>query len=160
MGRYGVPVTQEPLTRIGAQPDASQSRRRSRRPIWLVAGIVLAVLAAGGIYLLVRPTSFDLHGSLQLRDRETIRSACLGQGGYSDIRVGAQVFVTDASGKTVGIGQVENSENKGLFCDYAFVVRDVPAGLDFYGVEVSKRGRVQYSEEQVRSGITLSLGAG
>lgn len=160
MGRYRVPVTQEPLTRVGMHPDAFRPKPRSRRMIWLVAGLALAGLVAGGVYLLLRPASFDLHGSLQLRDRETIRSGCLGQGGYSDIRVNVQVVVTDASGKTVGIGQVEKSENKGLFCDYAFVVQDVPAGLGFYGVEVSTRGRVQYSEEQLRSGVTLSLGVG
>ena len=106
----------------------------------------------------MRPATFDLHGSLQLRDAETIRSACVGQGGYADIREHTEVFVTDGAEKTIGIGQVEKAANKGLYCEYEFLVRGIPAGLGFYGVEVSKRGRVQYSEAQMRAGVTLSLG--
>lgn len=150
-------MTQEPLTQIGQPPAAAP--RRSGKSIWLVVACgVVAALAAGAIYLFVRPTTFDVHGTLQLQDPETVRAGCVGQGGYSDIRVNVQVVVTDGAGKTVGIGRAEKFTNKGLFCAYEFLVRDVPAGLDFYGIEVSKRGRVQYNEEQLRAGITLSLG--
>jgi hypothetical protein len=148
-----VPVTQEPSTH-------AEAARRGNGRIWLAVAVAAALLAAGGVYLLVRPTTFDAQGALRLQDPETIRARCAGQGGYVDIRIGAQVVVTDADEKTVGIGRLDASANKGLYCEYSFTVRDVPAGLDFYGVEVSKRSRVQYSEEQLRAGVTLSLGAG
>lgn len=153
-----MPVTQEPLTHA-SHPPVDAARRGNRR-VWLAVAIGAALLVAGGVYLLVRPTTFDAQGALRLQDPETVRAGCAGQGGYGDIRVGAQVVVTDAAEKTVGIGRLDAFANKGLYCEYSFVVRDVPAGLEFYGVEVSKRGRVQYSEEQLRTGVTLSLGAG
>lgn len=154
-----MPVTQEPLTRTGQQPAVVAPR--SNRRIWLAVAIgAVVLLAAGGVYLLVRPTTFDAQGALRLQDPATVRAGCAGQGGYGDIRVGAQVIVTDAAEKTVGIGRLDAFANKGLYCEYSFVVRGVPAGLEFYGVEVSKRSRVQYSEEQLRTGVTLSLGAG
>lgn len=150
-------MTQEPLTHIG-RPPAAAPRDGNKKILLIVACGVAAALAAGAIYFFVRPTTFDVHGTLQLQDPETVRAGCVGQGGYSDIKVNVQVVVTDGAGKTVGIGRAENFTNKGLFCAYEFLVPDVPAGLDFYGVEVSKRGRVQYSEEQLRSGVTLTLG--
>lgn len=161
MCRYRVPVTQQPFTQIGQPPAASQPVRRSRKPTPIIAAaLIVLALIAGGVYLLAWPKEFDFHGTLQLQDPATVRAGCIGQGGYADIRDHVQVVVTDASEKTVGIGQVEKHTNKGLFCAYDFLVRDIPGGLGFYGVEVSKRGRVQYDEEQMRAGVTLSLGAG
>lgn len=159
-----MPVNPEPLTRIGQPPAAPQQPRRSKKPLLIaaagLAALVVLALVAGGVYLFAWPKDFDARGTLQLQHPATVKAECVGQGGYSDIRVGVQVVVTDASGTTVGIGRVEKFANKGLFCAYEFLVPDVPAGLGFYGVEVSKRGRVQYDEERLRAGVTLTLGAG
>jgi len=154
-----VPVTQEPLTRIGQPPATPQRVHRGKRPVLIAAAAVIALtLIAGGVYLFARPKDFDLHGTLELRHAATVSAGCIGQGGYSDITGYNQVVVTDGSGKTVAIGQTTKGTSNGLACVYEFVVPNVPSGLGFYGVEVGHRGRVQYNEDQVRKGVKLSLG--
>lgn len=75
--------------------------------------------------------------------------------GFEDVHPGAQVVVSDSTEKTVAIGDLEGG---GEACQYRFTVTNVPAGLGFYGVEVSHRGRLQYSEDQIREPVRLSLG--
>jgi hypothetical protein len=93
----------------------------------------------------------------------TSDTACYGRGGYDDLAAGAQVVITDPAGKTVAIGQLRTGtatvgdDQLATSCDLPFTVPNVPAGLGFYGVEVSHRGRVQYPEAQIRGLLSLTI---
>jgi hypothetical protein len=43
-------------------------------------------------------------------------------------------------------------------CTFRFAVADVPGGKKFYGVEISSRGVLRYTEKQMRAGLALSIG--
>lgn len=86
-------------------------------------------------------------------------SSCATTGGYADIRRGAQVVVTDASSATIALGQLGyGSWDRQKGCVFLFTVADVPAGHRFYGVEVTHRGRLQFSAEQVAEPLALTIG--
>lgn len=90
---------------------------------------------------------------------------CAVDGGYADIRAGAQVVVTDDGGKTLVLGQLgagklrlPDLEHWGTrSCVFPFSVQ-APGGHDFYGVEVTHRGVVRFTAEQLRRPVEMSLG--
>lgn len=90
---------------------------------------------------------------------------CTVGGGYADIRSGAQVVVTDDGGKTIALGELGGGtlllpdlDTWGTrSCVFSFSVQ-VPGGHDFYGVEVTHRGVVRYTAEQLRQPVAMSLG--
>ncbi|MGW6503003.1 hypothetical protein [Nonomuraea angiospora] len=92
---------------------------------------------------------------------------CAMGGGYSDIRAGAQVVVTDDAGKTIAVGQLEpgkillpRADAWGTrSCVFPFTVQ-APGGYRFYGIEVTHRGVVRYTAEQLRQPVEMSLGRG
>lgn len=85
---------------------------------------------------------------------------CVTSSGYADIRPGAQVIVTDGASKTLAVGQLDFGEpNKAGDCVWPFAIDGVPGGLDFYGFEVTHRGRVQYPAAQVAQPLILTLGS-
>ena len=146
---------------VPIQPAASH--RRSRNGLWiaLAVGVLVLVLAGGGIALLVGAgrggklpaavtnavqTSFSVTGSL------TIASDC-GSWGYDDLREGAEVTVTDESGKVLAVGALSGSG-----CVYTWQVNGVPVGPKLYGVTVGHRGAVHYTEAELRAGVQLSIG--
>lgn len=152
-GDYGVPVTDD--STAGAPTFA---RRRRLWVIGCVAAVAVALAATTATYLVTRQETFDVTGVLRLRDAETVKAGCQGQGGFSDLNGNAQVVVTDAAGTTIALGRIVKSTTDGRTCDYTFTVEAVPAGHGFYGVEVTRRGRIQYTEQQLRQGVTMSLG--
>jgi hypothetical protein len=90
----------------------------------------------------------------------------LSRRGWDDLTPGAQVVVTDSSGKTVGVGILRlgnvraDSELGEPFkvCAMPFEVTDVPTGDRFYGVEVGRRGKVQFEDAQLGIPIHLTIG--
>lgn len=111
-------------------------------------------------------SSFAVYGSLEMSIADTTYDStgrtCAGDGGYDDIRAGAQVVVTDADGGTVALGELSQGRMDGsapyATCQWRFTVADVPAGAGFYGVEVTHRGEMTFTEQELRSPISLSLG--
>lgn len=91
-------------------------------------------------------------------------SFCAGEGGYDDIVVGAPVAVTDSAGTVVALGKLSNpvpqrdpdNRQRALACRMSFEVTGVPAGLGFYGVEVSHRGVIRKQEAEL-TGIELGF---
>lgn len=93
-------------------------------------------------------------------------------GGYSDIRNGAQVKVSDGGGTVVTVGSLgegkptsplgydETVEAGGYTnrCEFPFSIAGVPADLPVYGIEVSQRGAVMFNKDQVGSPVALQLG--
>lgn len=103
-------------------------------------------------------------------DPTQVGSACYGTGGYDDIEAGATVrLASDDGARTIALGglqpgvRVDNGLGVGdLPCRFDFTIPDVPAADlsgAFYAVEVTHRGLVRFSREQVRSGaVALTLG--
>ena len=108
------------------------------------------------------PTTFVLRGVLTL-NHGWLRSgtgSCTGSGGFSDIHVGAQVVVTDAAGAVIAVTELGEGVVLDKECFFGFRAVAVPLGRGFYGVEVTHRGRVQFSESDAREelGVGLTLG--
>lgn len=134
----------------------------------LLAGgpMALALLAGGAAFavfgLAGGGPAVTVSGSLELTDYETRYGPdnCAGRGGFADISAGTQVVVTDGAGETIGVGSLTAGSPAGRenTCRYYFAVREVPGDLDFYGIEVSHRGRVQYPRAALNSPVVISLG--
>lgn len=83
---------------------------------------------------------------------------CDGYRGFDDITPGAQVVVR-AEGKTVGKGELEEGKYDDGWCRFSFTIASVEGGFDFYSVEISNRGAIEYTKEELESGVSLSLGS-
>ncbi|MGX1565615.1 hypothetical protein [Streptomyces sp. NPDC055506] len=83
---------------------------------------------------------------------------CSGTGGYSDIDFGTQVNVTDA-GTLVAVGSLGFGEKTELGCEFPFTVGDIAPGSNFYTVEISHRGGLTQTEDELRAGgLAFTLG--
>ena len=158
---------------------------RRRRVTWpWIAAAVLVVIGGtvAATYALTRdtepvasatptasaaPKTFTVEGAMNLElgqfTWESSTSACWGIRGYSDLAEGAQVVVTDPNGTTVGVGRLDIGstqfkKSRAVGCRLIFEVKGVPAGLGFYGIEVSDRGRVQFPEAELADPVELTLG--
>ncbi|RNL53269.1 hypothetical protein D7003_12690 [Arthrobacter oryzae] len=83
---------------------------------------------------------------------------CDGTGGYDDITPGAQVVIK-AGGSTVGKGSLGEGKYDDGWCQFSFSISDVKGGSDFYSVEVANRGTIEYTEDELKKGVKLSLGS-
>lgn len=152
------------------QQDDAPQRSRPRWPIYAAAGAVLALLAAGTVvFLLARDGSFTVTGSITVVDSDgngiTVESdRCRGKGGFTDLTKATQVVITDAAGTVVATGAIDdfgtptNVAGRFVECELPFTVDGVPAGHDFYGIEVARRGRLIYPAEQLRKPLPLQVG--
>lgn len=161
---------------------------KRRAPVVAAVLVVLAVVAAGSIaiYLLGRPkataptsattsasasATFTASGELLLKRGEfswnsAADPTCQGLNGYSDLQGGAQVTVTDASGKKLALGilakgiagdfstEADGTQRAGS-CALSFAVTDVPKGVGPYGIEISHRGIQNYTETVLAAGVIL-----
>ena len=157
--RYGAAMSDS--IRLGTPPLAPAPARPQRTRLIVAVILAAAVLFGGAMigYVLLRKDSIAVTGHLDLtKDGFTMRgSHCTGDGGYSDIAAGAQVVVTDAAGATVAVGRLGEGSWVGAHCEFPFAV-DVPSGSEFYGIEVSHRGVVQYPRRRLADPIVLTLG--
>jgi hypothetical protein len=104
--------------------------------------------------------TFLLNGTEGEEFIEGDAKSCSGTGGYEDIVDGAQVTITNESGTVIGTGNLERSENIDAACRFYFTVPNLPIAK-FYGIEVSHRGQVRYSHEQLQGenwNVSLDLG--
>lgn len=142
----------------------------------LVAGLA-GVGVAGAAWWLLRdggqvPAAaeggrFDVAGDLVLPEGGyawgATESSCTGGRGFDDIAPGTQVAVLDGSGKTLALGSLSTStptkgaDGRLAGCTFSFGVRDVPAGEQFYQVQVGRRGSLRYDATQIRSRLRLTL---
>lgn len=166
---------------MNSDPTTPSRRPRTYLAIAAVA-VAVAALAVGGYLFANRalnqqgnsatgpagPT-ITLVGDLQLDGvvgpKWDTGATCWGNGGFADIREGAQVTVTDPTGKVLATGalaegrvQPHPSIDGAKTCVFAFSVKSIPSGLTMYGVEVSHRGRMQYREVDLTQPLALSLG--
>jgi hypothetical protein len=178
---------QEPATSAQAS-----STRRSRRPV-VVAALLAVVLAGGAVagVLVFRgdeekaapaPTTFSINGTITVEagdgSEAEIDGECITDGGYSDIRLGAQVTVKDEAGTVIAIGKVDSGRTtkaatlptfnpetaqiedqaQAQECSFGFSATGVPEGKQFYSVEVARRGEIRYQRDDVARSLNLTLG--
>jgi hypothetical protein len=135
----------------------------------LLVGLGLA-LGSGG------PSGFTAHGTEQLCTSPLLNTS---PDDFPDITSGAQVTVTDPSGKVIGSGAlsadpketvIKTAEERAVLEAstgvsnivandqvYDFTVTSLPAGQPRYGISIGHRGTVWYSEKQMRGGPSVTL---
>lgn len=130
----------------------------------LAAMVLLPGCGSNGHEITGTMTIIGNGGDLDWTDL-AVGEECEGDGGYDDIAGGAQVQVSDESGTTIGTAQLETGEITDLYqgeiptCTWRFTVPDV-GDAKFYEVEVSHRGGIKYSQEEMEKSdwkVELSL---
>ena len=171
-------------------PQAVRQRSRSRRiPVLIAAATTaLVVLGAGGVWFVTHrgtgPTH-DVTGSMLVSGFGNGDDGCLAGspewvldqlnelvagatiecpegpgGGYNDIADGADVTVKDGAGDLLGVGALTGGTMTGGGTVFTFTVPGVP-DVDFYQVEVSHRGAVTYTKDEMEAAgwvVSFSLG--
>jgi len=85
-------------------------------------------------------------------------SACVGAGGYSDIRPGSQLTVKNGKGDVLTTTLLEPGTGGRYLCSFPFSF-EVTEGEDRYIVSMDRRGEFSYSFADLKSnGIGLTLG--
>lgn len=136
----------------------------------LVAVVLLASTACGGGggggTLTVTGTLTLAQSGVALVSRLNIGDACTSDsGGFSDITSGAQVRVTDEKNTLLATAALQDGkiveDHSGFHnCVFPFTVK-VPAGKAFYQFEVSHRGAISFSADDLKSKnntVALSIG--
>lgn len=182
-----MPVSEQPLVRIGQPP--AKKRRSWYRSRWLllaapVAAVALFAIGGLGIHLFrpqlenvkaaviapsFAPQPFSVSGFMTLElggfSWSSTTDTCTGTGGYDDIHFGTQVVITDPSSNTIALGQLgygiprrdPNNTSRATECRFPFKVAGVPGGHQFYGIEISHRGKLQYARDEIVGPLELVL---
>jgi hypothetical protein len=119
------------------------------------------------------PPTLTITGTIFLKD-EYNRNYKIGQichvtnRGFEDIRQGAQVLIIDNTGTNLAVGNLNagavvadplfTPEFGGGTCQFAFRISNIPTGRGPYGITVSHRGTLTYTEPQLAGTIELTLG--
>lgn len=118
------------------------------------------------------PSALALKGTISvpsgLENRTDGGSGCLPTRGYEDVDYGTQVTIKDASGKIIATGELGYGTKSGdrvpfnsgsaFPCAFPFTA-SVPPGSDFYQIEVSSRGAVTFTSDELTSkDVALTLG--
>lgn len=107
------------------------------------------------------PTSFRVSGNIRVDGQGgwARGDSCYGIDGYDDMAAGAGVTIYDATGKAIAIGNLDEGTTVGDDCKFHFAVNDVPIqdGSDIYSVEISHRGRIQFTQAEAPT-LSLTLG--
>jgi hypothetical protein len=136
----------------------------SRRPEWLVAllivgGVALILVIGVGAWWWTTQRTLTVDGDISVTGSSSgyTGGPCVTRSGFDDIAAGAQVVVKDAAGKVLATTTLGPGRSTGTACAFGFHT-DVPTGSDFYGVELGRRGVVQFTAEQMAAGVHLTVG--
>lgn len=149
-----VPSQRQPSPSPSPSPIPTQKRRD---PWPIVAGLVCSIALVIFILIAISPGKLTVTGDVNVLGNTSVSSysttsaSCSTYGGYNDIAEGASVTVRDASDAIVGIGSLSAGTSSSGSCVFAFTVPDVPESA-FYSIEVSKRGALTYSADDVETG--------
>lgn len=170
----GVPIKQEPKPKrwFGIKPEFVIAAA----VVIAVAMMVTAVFVFDNSFVRKPDGTFMIAGKVWVSGSGSnlafgsSTGECRGKGGYEDLHEGAPVAVADASGRTVAIGQLgpgESTTAPGIAegspvllvaCTFPVEVLDVPEGERFYRITLTHRGAVEYSREQLRQPLALTIG--
>jgi hypothetical protein len=123
--------------------------------------IVVSVLVAGAL-------SYNtITGSLTLTDSSSNYASlsngqsCSGKDGYNDITNGAEVQISNETGKILAIGSLGSGTIQSGTCVFPFSVSHV-ANASFYEIDIANRENVSVSKSELESddwAADLSLGS-
>lgn len=85
---------------------------------------------------------------------------CVGQDGFADLELDAQVVIMDGAGSTIAKGATGRGKPLSSSCEFPFTVRNVPDS-DFYSITIGRREGPTYSREEMEQmnwNIALSIG--
>ncbi|WKU04143.1 hypothetical protein [Micromonospora sp. HUAS LYJ1] len=90
---------------------------------------------------------------------------CAGVGGHDDIARGTRVIITDAAGVHLAVGKLDVGQpvidptdaTRATSCLFPFTISGVPSGKGIYGVQVSRRDKVQFDEVDLGKPISLGV---
>jgi hypothetical protein len=131
---------------------------------WQRRGVQLSLLGVVILIVILLVNSnktFTFKGELTLyASGNTTVGSCNGTGGYSDLRQGASVTIYNSAGSIIGSGLLPEGQATGIGnCVWDFQIESIPAGSDFYQVEVTHRGRLTVSSQEATSGnFAASIG--
>ncbi len=134
------------------------------RAALLAAALLLSGCGGDPTAVATQPRTLTVSGTLTVKGTYPAVSTvdeitCTTGGGYTDIRQGTQVVVTDESARTIALGRLGyGSWERREGCIFLFMVADIPAGQRFYGIEVGHRGRLQYTAAQLATPLALTIG--
>jgi hypothetical protein len=147
-------------------PGSPEPKRRSSRRL-VTVGVALAALIGLGAGVGAAITGNDgastsaptVTGTFTLYDSAMYQ--CVPSPGYDDIHNGTQVQVEDSTGKVLGIGELDQGVSTGAgSCTWNFTVPDVPMHGSIFKIEVSHRGAIAYSKQDLLNGdVHLTVGS-
>ncbi len=114
-------------------------------------------------YRVIQP--FLVEGSLTLEDYgrfPSIRTSglsCEGRGGYSDIRGGMKITITNSAGEKVAETALERGSGFSFFCRFGFSV-EILEGEEEYTFSFGRRGEFSYTESELKIPNTVLLTIG
>lgn len=114
------------------------------------------------VLIVAEAPTITITGSFSLTEgSHTAGQPCSGSGGYSDFGQGMNVTIRDGDGNVVGSGATGPAEGESPgWCVTEFEIEDIEI-VDFYEIEVGRRGALSYSYEDLESNdfnIDLTLG--
>lgn len=149
-----------------------------RRPRWqlpVLIGVAILVVAAATTVVMILlvgsrgPGTFTVEGTVELKSgqfdwQDGNPATCSGSGLYSDMHGGADVSISDASGKTIAVGRFQTGSPRGIksdgsadWCSLWFTISGIPRGAEPYGLWITHRGPKPYTEAQLRQRLTLGF---
>lgn len=148
----------------------TKPRKRSRKVLIAICVVAAAVGLTGmaaGVYAFTRDTSIvdQLAGKMTVKGTITLDlesmlnwgTACSGRKPLDDVKIGAPVEITDADGKTIGLGQVETAKEADTRCVMTFKVKDVPNDSGFYSVLVAGHNAGKFTADEMAKPIALTV---
>ncbi|MCV7220810.1 serine/threonine protein kinase [Mycolicibacterium elephantis] len=153
---------------VSAPATSSAGTGRKLIGVAVISAVVLAAVAVVA-YFALQPTDeessaepFTIAGKVRLTDLVKTTGLpsgykCAGAGDYGDISPNAPIIVEDESGKLLAKGSMLGSSSDRDGCLLRFHVSDVPAGAQFYRVQVGQH-EMSYTEQEAKAGVELVLG--
>ena len=130
----------------------------------LVAIVVVAYFALLPADEEVAAEPFTISGKVRLTS-DTIKTSglpagykCAGAGDFGDLGPEAPIIVEDESGKLLAKGQIDGSSKMDDECLLEFRVSDVPAGAQFYRVQVGQQREMSFTEDEAKAGVEFLMG--
>jgi hypothetical protein len=150
-------------------PEQGESANRSNRTALVVIGAAAIVMVGLGAAAAVAfwPKGSEKHqltGSIELVDTDqSYDGTCYGFGGYKDLNEGANVVVSDGNGKVLASGTLGGGTASSTYrCNFPITLGSKLPKADFYKVQVSHRGELTYSYDEMQSmnwDLSLTIGS-